>query len=72
MGITVVPLYTREGEEIARVPIVPFAKPPEAILWGERFFVRREGDGKYYEAFCHYVTHMESDTVGEIDNNGHH
>lgn len=69
--MTVVDLYTREGAVVVRVPILPYATPPEAILWGERLFVKR-ADGKYYEGFCHYVTRFETNAISEPgEDNGH-
>jgi hypothetical protein len=41
-------LYTRDGRMVVDVQIPVFNPPVEAIIWGSRFFVRRE-DGKYYE-----------------------
>ena len=41
-------LYTRDGRYVVTVTIPPFQLMPEAIMWGERFFFRRD-DGKYYE-----------------------
>jgi hypothetical protein len=46
-----VTLYTRDGREVVRVTVPPFELPPEVILWGARYFVRR-GDGLYYEGMC--------------------
>jgi hypothetical protein len=43
------PLYTFDGKFVANVPIMPFLKPVEVIVWGIRMFIRRE-DGKYREA----------------------
>ncbi len=45
-----VDLLSQQGELVVKVRVLPFLKRPEAIAWGERFFVRRE-DGKYYEGF---------------------
>ena len=47
-------LYTRDGREVTQVQIPHFALPVEILLWGERFFVRRD-DGKYYEGVCWLV-----------------
>ena len=46
-----VTLYTRDGREVTQVTMPPFLYPPEVILWGERYFVRRD-DGRYYEGMC--------------------
>jgi len=43
-------LLTRTGEFVVRVRTLPFQIRPEAICWGDRFFVRRD-DEKYYEGF---------------------
>lgn len=53
-----VDLFTRAGEFVTKVTILPYKTMPEAILWGQRFFVRRE-DGKYYEGFVHFVVERE-------------
>lgn len=45
-----VDLFTRAGELVTKVVILPYLIPAEVIAWGERIFVRRE-DGKYYEGF---------------------
>lgn len=47
-------LFTRSGELVTKVTILPYKIMPEAIMWGTRFFVRRE-DGKYYEGLVHFV-----------------
>lgn len=49
-----VDLYTKTGDPVARVPFLPYNVPPDAIMWGSRFFIRRE-DGRYYEGFVHFV-----------------
>jgi hypothetical protein len=49
-----VPLYTRAGEFVVTVKILPYKLMPEAILWGARYFIKRD-DGKYYEGFVHMV-----------------
>lgn len=49
-----VDLLTRDGGFVVRVPLAPYKVPPDAIMWGQRFFIRRE-DGKFYEGFVHYV-----------------
>lgn len=48
-----VALYTRYGGYVATVHVPPFNPPAEIILWGERFFVRK--DGRYLEGMCWVV-----------------
>ncbi len=48
-------LFTRSGDFVANVGILPYATMPEVINWGTRFFVLRE-DGKYYEGFVSTVS----------------
>jgi hypothetical protein len=47
-------LLTGSGEFVAKAKVLSFLRPPEVILWGERFFVQRE-DGKYYEGFVAFA-----------------
>ena len=47
-----VELLTRSGEAVTKQEIPKYNRPPDAILWGMRFFMRRP-DGKYYEGFVH-------------------
>ena len=35
-------LYTNDGHEVQKVTVPPWKFPPELIVWGERFFLRRE------------------------------
>lgn len=49
-----VDLYSKDGEHVANVPFLPYATPPDAIMWSNRFFFHRS-DGKYYEGFVHFV-----------------
>jgi len=45
-----VELFTRDGGFVAKETIPPFTEPPDLLIWGLRFFLRRE-EGKYYESF---------------------
>lgn len=47
-------LFTRDGDYVTTVDFLPYVHLPEAILWGSRFFIKRD-DNKYYEGFVHYV-----------------
>jgi len=47
--VTVTSLYTSDGRHVGDVLTPPFASPPQLLVWGERFFIRRD-DGRYYEA----------------------
>lgn len=47
-------LYTHDGAVVTTVKCPPFLILPEALLWGSRFFIRRDDD-KYYEGFVHYI-----------------
>ena len=49
-----VDLYSKDGEHVANVPFLPYATPPDAIMWANRFFFHRT-DGKYYEGFVHFI-----------------
>ena len=49
-----IPLYTRAGEFVVDVVVPPFTPPAEVLVWGVRFFARRE-DGKYCEAMAYFV-----------------
>lgn len=49
-----VELLTKSGEYVYTVTILPYKLMPEAILWGSRFFIKRD-DQKYYEGFVHMV-----------------
>lgn len=31
-------VYTRMGQFVANVPVIPFQKPPEVLIWGQRVF----------------------------------
>lgn len=42
-------LHTNDGHFVANVPTLPWVAPPELLIWGERFFIRRE-NGNYTEA----------------------
>lgn len=44
-------LYTADGEMVADVFVPAFEPPPDALLWGQRIFIRRD-DGRYLEGFC--------------------
>lgn len=47
---TVIRLYTRLGELVTDIEMLPFVYPPEGIVWGARtFFKRAEKPGCYYE-----------------------
>ncbi len=48
-GMPTTPLYTNDGKFVCDVPTLPWAKEPELLFWGERFFILRE-DGRYTEA----------------------
>lgn len=54
-----VDLFVKTGEYVTTVKMPPFKTMPDAILWGERFFIRRDDDGKYYEGFVHCVVEIE-------------
>jgi hypothetical protein len=59
-------LFTRAGEVVTKVEIPPYKTMPEAILWGQRFFIRREaGGGIYYEGFVHFVIEPMGTSVHE-------
>jgi len=55
-----VDLFTRLGQFVSTVKILPLQTPPEVVGWGDRIFVRRE-DGKYYEGFVAVA-------VGRVEN----
>ena len=68
VGLIRVDLYTTDGQFVERVPFLPYKFPPEVIVWGSRFFLRRSDD-KYYECFAHFVV---PDHSTDEDNNGKH
>lgn len=65
MPMPTIDLFTRDGGFVANVPFLPYKFMPEAILWGQRFFIRRE-DGKYYEGFVHFVVPPHQETPGVL------
>lgn len=65
----VVQLFSREGALVTTVRVLPYKSMPEVILWGDRVFVKRESDKKYYEGFCHVVTE-KVELREDLDNNG--
>ena len=47
-----VSLYTRTCEFVAKVEVPPMHPMPEGIMWGDRFFIRKDSDvdaDTYYE-----------------------
>ena len=52
-------LLTRWGEYVTTVTIPIFTPQAEVILWGTRYFVRRD-DGKYYEGMCWPALSLEN------------
>ncbi len=42
-------LYTNDDRIVVSVQTPPWVRPPELLIWGERFFLLRE-DGTYTEA----------------------
>lgn len=50
LGYQVVKLYTRLGEFVTDIEMLPFLHAPDGISWGARtFFKRAEKPGCYYE-----------------------
>ncbi len=47
-----VKLFTRGGEFVIEIEVLPFALMPEVIQWGTRIFVR-ENDERYLEGFLY-------------------
>ena len=47
-----VKLYTADGGFVVEAVVPPWKVPVECYVWGERFFIRREGSKglAYYEA----------------------
>lgn len=45
-------LFTPDGSFVSQVEVPPFQKPFEVIIWGERFFILK--DGRYVEAMGVY------------------
>jgi hypothetical protein len=43
------PIYTNDGKFVANILVPPWKIPPEMLVWGERFFIRRK-NGDYTEA----------------------
>ncbi len=52
-----VTLYTKNTELVAEVDIPPFleGKGPEVIIWGNRVFIGKWSDLKYFEVFSYTV-----------------
>lgn len=57
MSFIVAPLYTADGKVlVTTVRILPYKDMPQAILWGDRLFVKRADlENKYCEGYCHVV-----------------
>lgn len=60
-------LYSYDGSFVSKVKILPSPTPPELIVAGERFFIRR-ADGRYTESqtTSAALAYTEPDVVGEI------
>lgn len=44
MGCKKQKLYTKDGGLAATVWLLPYRTPPDAIMWGQRFFVNSGGE----------------------------
>lgn len=54
-------LYAMRGEYVATVLIPPFVTPADAIVWGSRMFILK--DGKYIEGLAFYAVQ----TIGHVE-----
>lgn len=57
-----VKLYTRDGGFVVEINILPFKIYPEAIMWGERMFIKTPG-GEYREGFMWVADSINQETI---------
>lgn len=49
------PLYARHGVQLGRVSVPCTPRPPILIQWGNKFFIRPPGEGRYVQFDCYLV-----------------
>jgi hypothetical protein len=59
-ALPAVPVFTRDGEFVVSLGVMPFNRQPEILEWGARRFVR-SSDGFYREAFAFVVVAADLD-----------
>lgn len=58
-------LLTRTGHFVAEVDLPPFRPSPEILLWGSRYFYRRDDSNLYHEGLAWFIAGPPSITKVE-------